>query len=302
MNIRNIDLNLLLTLDALLTQKSVSRAAAWLGLTQPAVSNALRRLREILSDPLLVRSGNMMVLTPRAQALAGPVHQTLADLDRTLFEADTLDPSKLEGPLIIGATDHVVGLLAAPLHRQLSQLGYGELIQFVNLDKDYVAGMLEDGRATLVISVIENAPESLRQVKLFEDSFTCAMRADHPAAAAPFDLEAYLSVEHILVAPFSGPPSGFVDRRLAEIGLKRRIGLVISSFHVACAIVAESDLVASLPTRIATAVGSRWQLALRSLPIEETRFAMRAFWHPRMEHAPAVRWLRDVVKDVCRTL
>ena len=303
-NIHTMDLNLLSALDALIQERSVSRAAERLDLSQPAMSNALRRLRTLLDDPLLVRSGNAMVPTPRALEIQPVVRRTLEDLNNTLFGATTFDPSTHFEALTIATTDSDIAVFAAALHARLVAAGVPAPLRFLNLDPSYAQTLLESGAVALAVGALELAPETLRQMRLGEDSFTCVMRRGHALAGGPLTLDAYLAAEHILVAPLSGAPRGMIDSALAQDGRKRRIAVVVPSFFAALDLAGKTDLLATLPRRMAGAALDRSGHVSAHVMHEPAflrhKIHIRAFWHPRFDKSPVNVWLRGEVRRAFR--
>lgn len=296
MNIRDMDLNLLTTLNALIGERSVSRAAEHLDLSQPAVSNALRRLRQLLDDPLLVRSGNTMVPTPRALEIQPVVQRALDELNTSLFGANTFDPTAHHEPITIATTDGDIAVFAAALHQRLRQAGAPATLRFLNLDPSYARALLESGAVALAVGTMELAPDVLQQMRLADDTFCVVTGARHDLAKGTPQLRDYLAADHVLVAPLGGTPVGIIDTALAKRGHKRRIRMVVPSFHAALTIAAQTDLVATLPLATARAaldaIAGDGNLIIREPDYLAHGIRIRAFWHSRFHKTPQNVWLR----------
>ena len=296
-----IDPNLLQVLDVLLREKNVSRAAERLGRTQPAVSHALARLREQLGDALLVRVGQRFVLTPRAEALREPLHALLAQLAALVRPQPTFDPATATGVVRMIATDYIGALVMPPLLERLRLAAPNLDLHLLPPTPRFFAEIAEGG-ADLGFVVRLQAEAGVRARKLFSDRFVCVVRTDHPAVQGGLDLATFLSLPHILVAPL-GAPGGFVDTALAELGHgRRRIALTIPHFFLAPALIAASDLLITMPERIARTLTVDRPLRILPVPIKVAPFDVSLAWHDRVHHDPANAWLRDQVRLAMREL
>lgn len=296
MHLAGIDLNLLVTLDALLTEHSVTRAAARLGLSQSAVSHALGRLRELFSDPLLVRGRGGMLMTPRAESLIMPLRRGLADLGRVVASGATFDPGRDSRRFFAAATDYVEATLLPPLLAHVTRTAPGVDLDLRPLAAD-LALALESGDLDVAM-VAYRAPEApgLRQKKLFAEDFVCVARRDHPAIDGDcLDLDTYTALAHALIAP-SGRAGSVVDAALAELGRSRRVALRVPHFLVAPLVVAGSDLILTCPRRTAQALARTLPLTLLEPPLSLPAFDVWAVWHERYQHDPAHAWLRAAIQ------
>jgi DNA-binding transcriptional LysR family regulator len=298
------DLNLLIALDALLQEHSVSRAAARVGLSTPAMSHALARLRDQLGDPLLVRAGQRMVPTPRAADLQARVHALAADALGVLAPAPAGDLRALDRTFRIGTTDQLTTVLGTALDRRMRDApGVSLIVTPVGREDPK---QLRDGTIDLAIGVYDYAPYSdlpsdLRIQQLFRDHYVCAVRADHPTVGSSLTLAQYAELEHVQVAP-RGPPGGYVDELLATHGLSRRIVRALPYFLAALVLVAETDYVLTLSVtlvrRLDGMLGIKIVQPPRSLGLEP--YQVSQLWHPRNDRDPAHRWLRDHVAEAAR--
>jgi DNA-binding transcriptional LysR family regulator len=291
------DLNLLVTLEALLNEGSVAGAARRLGLSPSAMSRALARLRLVTGDPLLVRAGRSLVPTPRALALRDEVGPLLEAVQAVLRPAEQLELGQLTRSFTIRAREGFVESFGAILIARCADEAPGVRLRFLNkLDKD--TAPLRDGSVDLDTGVVSGSsgPE-LRTQALFRDRFIGVVRADHPLAAGPVTPEAYAAARHVLVAR-RRQAEGRVDAALAELGLQLDVAVTVSSFSEALVLVRESHLVATLPARHTASL--RHELVSFELPVPVEPFTVSLLWHPRMDADPPHRWLRGVVREVCR--
>lgn len=290
------DLNLLITLDALLTEGSVARAAKRLRLSPSAMSRALARLRETIGDPLLVRAGRGLVPTPRALALREQVHQLVFDAEAVLRPDETLDLTRLVRTFTLRVSDGFVENFGPSLLTRIANEAPGVRLHFLQKpDKD--SAPLRDGRVDLETGVIEDSlgPE-IRSQALFRDRLVGAVRAGHPLSKGRLTLARYANAEHVLISR-SGFEKGAVDLPFLPPDLKRNIGTIVSGFSVALSFARASDLVATVPER--HTANLRRRMFCFSLPMPTLDFTVSMLWHPRMDADPAHRWLRACLRNVC---
>lgn len=292
----NPDLNLLTTLDVLLAEGSVARAAQRLRLSPSAMSRALSRLRETTGDPLLVRAGRGLVPTPRALALREQVHQLVHDAQTVLRPDAALDLSSLIRTFTLRTSDGFVESFGAKLLTRIREDAPGVRLHFLQkADKDSTP--LRDGRVDLETGVIEAAigPE-VRTQALFTDRLVGAVRGDHPLATGQLTIARYAAEAHVIVSR-SGFESGAVERPFLPPAFERNIGTIVGGFSAALSLARASDLVATVPDRHTTNL--RTGMFSFVLPIPTLEFTVSMLWHPRMDADPAHRWLRTRVREVC---
>lgn len=292
MNLRSIDLNLLVVLDALLEEQHVSRAALRLGLSQPATSSALERCRALFVDPLLERRAGGMMRTPRAEALREPVR---AILDNITVVLDPRPPAlaELKQPLRIVMADPVAMLLTPILQSDLARTAPSvDLIIQPWHGATAALESLGSGRSELAVSVFPSVPADFHRDHLVDETYVVAMRVDHPAAAN-LDLETWVSYPHILVSG-RGETQGPLDEILARQGLRRRVAVVVPSFALATALLLGSDLLAMLPSRSAPSPEDH-RFALRPTPLPVEGFQLHLAWHRRREGHPLVAHVRALI-------
>jgi DNA-binding transcriptional LysR family regulator len=300
-----VDLNLLLALDALLAEGSVTGAARRLDLSNSAMSRTLTRLRSATGDPLLVRAGRGLVPTPRAAELRDQVHELARDV-RTVLSPKTshLDIASLERTFTIRANEGFIELFSAKLVAAVVEDAPGVRLRFApKPEKD--AGPLREGRIDLEIGVLGHSAPEIRTQFLFRDDFVGVARVGHRLLTGPVTPEVYAACKHV-VASRKGGFGGPVDDALAELGLSRSIVAVVPGFPDAMRIARQSDLVALVPRSSLGSASTSADASLTEglvsfeLPVRTPEIVISAMWHPRMDADPAHRWLRDTVMAVCR--
>jgi DNA-binding transcriptional LysR family regulator len=290
-NFAAIDLNLLTSLDALLAEQNVTRAAKRLGLSQPAVSHALRRLRELLDDPLLVRDKAGMSATPRALALRGPVRTALDAAEVVLRSKPVFDPATAERAFVVSMADQSSFVLLPRLVERLAREAPG-----IRIDVRPPSHQLQDD-SELAIGVFEAAPSGVEEEPLWHEDFVCLLRKGSPGARGPLDRKRYLGLSHLVVAP-RGAPGGYVDDLLARTNEKRTVALRVPHFLVAPHIVAATDLVWAAPESIARVFVEQLPLVARDMPVRLDGFTVTMRWHTRMDSDPGLTWLRGVMREI----
>lgn len=290
------DLNLLLTLDVLLTECNVARAARRLHLSPSAMSRALARLRDTTGDPLLVRAGRGLVPTPRAQELREQVSRLVQEAQGVLRPAELLDPSRLSRHFTLRTSDGFVEYFGPALIALAQREAPGVRLRFVQKpDKD--SAPLRDGSVDLETGVIgaASSPE-IRTRALFRDRFIGVVRAGHPLARGKVTAARYAAGQHVLVSR-RGLDKGPIDEGLRALGLAREIAVIVAGFSDALSLARGSDLIASVPERHTGNL--RAGMHSFALPVELPALTVSMLWHPRMDADPAHRWLRECVRQVC---
>lgn len=290
------DLNLLITLDVLLAEGSVARAARRLRLSPSAMSRALARLRAATGDPLLVRAGRGLVPTPRALELRDRVGQLVQDGAAVLRPAETLDLGRLARTFTLRTSDGFAENFGAALIARTGKDAPGVRLRFVQKpDKD--SASLRDGSVDLETGVVgkEVGPE-VRAQALFRDRFIGVVRMDHPLGRGEITPSRYAAGRHIRVSR-RGLETGPIEDALASLGLEREIATTVGGFSAALAIARASDLIATVPAR--HSVNLRADMHGFALPFTPPEITISLLWHPRLDADPAHRWLRGCVRDVC---
>lgn len=294
-----IDLNLLISLDAILATGSVTAAAERIGLSKPAMSHALGRIRALLGDEVLVRSGKQWILTERARAMAAPLAAILAQATALISSDRPFDPAELRREFRIHTTDHVLTILGVAVEQAIAQAAPGVDLRFLPVLPDDVAPLRDD--VDLGIGVFPELPPELRKQALFEDRFCCVVRSDHPQVRGRLTLKQYTSMSHVLVAP-RGRAGSTADAALAALGERRRISLAVPYFLAALHCVAESDCVATISVRLARVHAERFGLQVLRPPLDLPPYRIDQIWHPRVEDEPAHAWMRRLIAGAARAI
>jgi len=295
-DIRSVDLNLLKALDALLDECHVTRAAARLGLTQPAMSGMLTRLRESFGDPLFVRAQRGMVPTQRALDLAPGVKQLLAGID-ALLQPPGFDPATARLTFTIAATDYALRAIAVPFLSVLKPLAPHMRVALVPLRNGEVQTQLERGQISLALLSPENTPPDLHARVLFHERYVCVLRDGHPAATGrKLTLEQFCALDHALGSYEGGGFHGATDDALHKLGQRREVTVSVNSFLILPDILRASDMVAILPSRLVAGMAG---LQVCEPPLEVPGFSNAAVWHARTHNDAAHRWLRELLVRSC---
>ncbi|MBU9178001.1 LysR family transcriptional regulator [Burkholderia gladioli] len=292
-SLRGADLALLGSLDVLLDEANVTRAAARLHLSQPALSAQLARLRELTGDPLLVPASNGRGMTPTARALAirEPLRAALQSLQAALAHGAGFDPAQDARTFQILASDNGFVMAGVDLVRRVAQRAPKLRLAFRAVPVDSFAHWLERGTADLLIAADFSIPAGMQSRALFHERYVMAQRKSHPRGLAPPDLDAYCALGHVLVSGDGGGFHGFMDDLLARTGRNRRVAISVQHYHLAPLVLEATDHVCALPERFLLRFADR--LDLLPLPVEVAGFGLSAAWHPRNEANAAHRWLRE---------
>ncbi|MFD2263984.1 LysR substrate-binding domain-containing protein [Lacibacterium aquatile] len=299
MNLRGIDLNLLVILDALLDEGHVTRAAMRLGLSQPATSSALDRCRHLFSDPLLERRAGGMALTARAEALKVPLKRALAAAAQVL-DLPEEDLATLRRTIRMIFTDHPAALIAANLHGCLKETAPGlDMVLMPWHGSDDALDKLGRGDVEIIATISPTLGTDFRQIEVSFETYVVAMRADH-TAAQHFDLDRWLAYPHIVVSGRGAGPTE-MDRLLAQTGRQRRVGMVVPSFLMVPSLLAASDMMALIPRRCLTGVAQA-ELAVLDPPIPVPGFPLYLATHARNDGDIAVRHVVQEIAAMLRQL
>lgn len=288
------ELNLLITLDALLQEGSVVGAGRRLDLSPSAMSRALARLRSVTGDPLLVRAGRGLVATPRAEAMRNRVHQLVEEARSILRSEDSIELSKLARTFVLRASDGFAETIGPMLIQRVAEEAPHVRIRFIRkLDKDSTG--LRNGDIDLETGVVGEAigPE-VRAQSLFSDRYVGVVHSEHPLVSGEISAERYAAGRHVIVAR-QGLDLGSIDKELELLGLERTIATTVDGFAAALALARGSELIATVPEQ--HTLGLRHGMTTFDLPVETERFAVSLLWHPRMEADAAHRWFRQLVRE-----
>lgn len=293
------DFNLLAALDVLLSEKSVAGAAKRLKLSASAMSRTLTRLRQATGDPLLVRAGRNMVLTPHAESLQARAKNVVSEMRAVLNASPApLSLSTLEKRFTLRTNEGFIDAFGPALVNAAAREAPGVMLEFVaKPEKD--ARFLREGRVDLEIGVLKNMGPEIRLQALFRDRFVIALAKNHPLAAfADMSREQFVSVGHVITSR-RGLIRGPVDDALAACGMRRRIAAVVPGFSAALAVARDSQLIAVVPASCLQSAAGKEMVAF-PLPVSTPEITVSQMWHPRHEHELAHRWLRQLVRRVCR--
>ena len=294
MNARDVDLNLLRVFDAVLREGGVTPAAAILGLTQPAVSNALARLRKLFDDSLFVRTSRGMEPTPFARELAEPVRQALALLESALAHGPGFDPASAARAFRFYMSDVGQIEFLPPLVERVQREAPGVRLEAVALDVDDIGAALATGGLDLAVGFLPGLGPPLRRRSLFRDPYVCLMRADHPVAS--LTKRKFLEASHALVTYRGG--HRVIEEALERAGLARNIALRVPHFTVLPMVLERTDLVLTLPARVARVFERRGPFKSLPPPLAIPPAEVAVHWHERFEADPGNRWLRELVIEL----
>jgi DNA-binding transcriptional LysR family regulator len=298
MDIRAVDLNLLVALDTLLSERSVTRAASRLNLSQSAMSATLGRLRALFGDPLLLRTAGGMLPTSKALELAAPVKQVVADIGRLVQQSGAFDPATTQATFTIAASDYVEYAILPQLVDRFEAAAPLARLAVRPMDLGAVGRQLESGEVDLGILGAGFAPPNVRSRPLYLERFVCVARRDHPRIRERLTLDEFCALDHVLVAPFGGSFTAPADDVLAGIGRQRRVRLSVPHFLLVPEILGRSDMIAMLPERLAR--GYRDRFRVLELPFEMPPFTIAEVWHERTHRDPALLWLRQTLAELLR--
>lgn len=291
-NFGRLDLNLLITLDVLLAERNVTRAAERLNLSQPSVSVQLAKLRDTLGDPLLLPGPRGMRPTARAEALREPLREALKALQQAVSPQRPFDPAQASDTWRIAAFDYAEATIVLPLLRDLRTEAPGTRLAIVQAVPSLLARQAEHGEIDLAFHTTEGAPQGLHRRPLFTERYVLAGRAGHPGLKRKPTLAQFCRLEHVIVSPDGGGFYGPTDEVLAARGLSRRVALSVPHFLFVLSVLGSTDLVAMLPSRLVrNAAGIR----VVDAPIEIPGYEMSMLWHERVHRDPGHRWLRDTI-------
>ena len=305
LNFRTLDLNLLRVFDEVMSERSLTRAAHNLALTQPAVSNAMRRLREALGDELLQRKGQGIEPTPRAMTLWPDVRAALSQLQMTLAPRQ-FDLGTATDTFVVAMADATAGELIPNFVETLEKDAPGISLHLMPLTTRDPRRLLEDETVDLAVGYFPAVIADLtaraqvgkavnfRHERVYDGEYVCVMRHDHPMASGPLTLAQYCAARHLLVS-YSGQAYGFVDEALNALGKQRRVVLTVNQFFTAASVVAHSDLLTVLPRHFLRLTGIADTLAMRELPLPVPTVHVDALWHRRMDGHAGHQWLRQTV-------
>jgi DNA-binding transcriptional LysR family regulator len=294
-NIRRLDMNLLCVFDALFDERSVTRAAARLSVTQPTVSGMLQRLRLAFSDQLFVRSSHGILPTPRAEALVGPIKELLANA-QLLVREEAFDPAAAEGTIKLCGSDYLQHAVIAPLIKELRQRAPKLKALVSPRPASGVADLMARGEIDLCFSLRELADPDLPSRLLYRDRYVCVARKQHPLKARRISIKQLCAFDHLLVDPTGRSLLGPIDSVLAGLGQRRRVAAAVPSFHVLFELLNSDDFIAFVPERLVR--NARYGVRVFDPSLTIPPLEVIANWHPRVSGDTRHKWLREILVEV----
>ncbi|SFS17108.1 DNA-binding transcriptional regulator, LysR family [Dyella sp. OK004] len=291
-NLRRLDLNLLVTLDVLLSEHNVTRTAQRLNFSQPSVSVHLAKLRDIFGDPLLLPGPRGMRPTARAEALREPLRLALDALENAVSPASPFDPAKASDIWRVAASDYGESTIVLPVLRGLRSVASGTRLAVLELAPRRIARQAEQGEIDLAFHTTEGAPPGMRRRALFTERYVLVGRVGHPRLKRRPTLAQFCKLDHVMVSPDGGGFHGVTDEALAKVGLTRRVVLSVPHFLFVRSVLATTDLVAMLPARLVRDVS---ELQVVEPPVDVPGYQMAMLWHERSHRDPAHQWLREYI-------
>jgi len=296
MNLRSIDLNLLTIFDAIMAERNMTRAAARLGLTQPAMSNALGRLRKLVDDPLFVRTARGMTPTPRAQALAPRLHQALEAIRMSLSEEERFDPARAARTFTLAIGDYCEVLFLPRLVQKLRAQKAPVQFSMVPQAGATLAQELRDGRVDLVWDSVPVDRPGFNSEPILTDEVVCVLSRDHPLARKKLTPATYEALDHVRLTPAMTYVHEF-DQFARRRGIHRHFAVEVPRIVSMLFMVAGSDLAATLPAQLAKAFSAQLNLVAKPLPFPGPRSTLYQSWHVTRDDDPAHRWLRQAMRE-----
>lgn len=305
MNIRRTDLNLLTVFEAVMRERSVTRAAARLGLSQPAVSAALGRLRQSLGDTLLVRSGSGMRPTPRAEQFVGSVSQALDSIERAVQLGATFVPASANRSFTLMLSDIGEITYLPRLIQRVQHEAPGVGLSVRRLSRARMSDELGVGSVDLALGWVDRPPDDLRQQRLFDETFVCIVRPGHPRIGNKLSLRQFISEWHLVVGRFQGGSENFfrsldgnLVRELLRKRVDRKVALRVPDFLAVASIISSTDLLCVVPRRLAEVYAAYGQVRFVPLPVRSESFRVAQFWHRRFDGDHGNEWLRGAIKEL----
>ena len=298
MDIRAVDLNLLKAFDALIRERAVTRAAGRIGLSQPAMSHALSRLRSLFADDLFVRTPDRMEPTARAREIAPLVSVAIEHIEAALNLGIAFDPAKSAAIFTAGMAEYAEVALVGRLAESFTRQAANATLRLTPVTGAEAAERLDRGAIDVAVAHLRALPTHLDSMVLLRDPFALVARRGHPLAAQLLSIEAYAALDHVLVSP-RGDTTGAVDRALANFGLKRRIALLVATYLALPAVLAASDLVATVPQRTAQQIAAIADIEIMPLALDLSVPVSMA-WHRRATSEPAQVWFRSLLIEAAK--
>lgn len=297
--LRSVDFRLLLAFEALISERHVSRAAAAVGLSQPAMSHALAKLRQQFQDPLLARTSTGFEPTPKALELIEPVREAIRQVNRLFSEGSTFDPKTSSEGFAIRMGDMNEVLFLPPLLRRLEKAAPGITVTVQHLPPSETVRALEASAIDFAVSALIKHSKSVHSLELARDRMVCVMRKGHPAAGGRLTTRAFLALRHLRIVQSAGDVR-FVEEALFNRGLRRKVMATTPHWLAASYLVESSDLVTALPESMVRRLNADRRFAVCPLPVGGSEFSWRLYWHRRYDARPAHQWMRSMFESIRR--
>ncbi len=299
----NYSLKDLRALDALLRHRHVSQAAGRMGMSQPAMSMTLKRMRQTFGDPLLIRQGNALAMTEAASALHPRIQRLIREMEALASDATGFNPARTRRSFTMILTDYIDAILVPTLYQRLAEVAPQIDLRIIGPDPFRFAHVFGEGRVDLTISYFPGAPGELMSRRMFVDRMVCLVRRDHPVLGRPLTPESFCRLEHVAIEPAEATMyRAVLDNALSDLGLSRRIAISKPDFMGIPFLLEHSDLVATMPERLARLFADKFALAIFAPPLALPALDVQMMWHKSTQESAAHIWLRDVVAQVCRAL
>lgn len=292
-----VDLNLLVVFDALITEQHLTRAAEKIGLSQPATSNALARLRQLFHDDLFIKVSRGMTPTPRAIALATPIRQALAQIQSAVTGEPDFDPMTSDRVFRIGMDDYTEIVFLPKLLQKLKQLAPRVRIQVRTSTRLKAPTLLDEDTIDLALGYFPTVGAWHHRQNFYTETFICVANKDYYKHQKPLTLDDYIAASHLLVSP-KEDRVGAVDKRLAKQGLTRTVAVSVPNFLIVPFVLSRTDLIATLPTQLVKTIERSCNLFTFPMPLETISFTIDMLWHRKYEHEPGNLWFRRLITDL----
>lgn len=298
MNINSLDLNLLLAFDAIDRERNITLAAERVGLSQPALSNALARLRKLLNDPLFVRTAKGMEPTPYAVRLSGPIRKACELIDGALKIDASFDPTRTSRKFSVYMTDIGEAVMLPRLLRHLQTFAPRIGINIETIPKHGIQEAMTSGDVDLAVGLFEGLGGGFFEQRLYRDDFVCIVRADHPTVGNTFSQQQFIDLPHVLVSSGGTGHEAAIEKIVVKQRVKRSVALSVPHFLALPAIVAQTDATGTVPRKLALSFMNSINIKLLTSPIKFPTIEIKQHWHARYHHDPANKWLRSVFAEL----
>ena len=301
MHISRVDLNLFIVFEAIYAEGSITRASLKMNLTQPAISHALNRLRQLFDDPLFERQGHVMVPTPLARSIIEPVRTSLRGFEVTLNGVERFDPATSERTFSLALRDVLEASVLPPLMANLARDAPGVGLNTMQVGRRELEGELAAGTLDAAIDVLLPLSNDIRHARLVMDKTVVLVRKDHPQVRGKLDRDLYLQQEHVLASSRRRGP-GLEDFELSRLGLQRRIRLRCQHYFAACRVVSQTNLALTMPERLAQVVNQQFGNQILPFPLVIPSLDIYLYWHANVDNDPANQWLREQITQVTQVI